>query len=228
MSRGRLGVFAKAPRAGRVKTRLVPPLSLEQAARLYDALLSDVLVASAEAAQRLDLEPVLYFDPPDARSGFEARVPPGFRLLPQVGPGLAERMAHAFAEAEAAGCPLMLLRGSDSPALDLARLEAALAALEGGADVVMTPDQGGGYALIGMKKHHPSLFAIAMSTSTVLNETMSRAQAAGLRIASTEASFDLDVASDLRALDALPPEKASVLCPRTVRFVASLRALGVL
>lgn len=228
MTRGRLGIFAKAPRAGRVKTRLCPPLSLEQAAALYDALLADVLAASAEAARRLRLEPVLYFDPPDARGLFEARVPDGFRLAPQVGPTLAARMAAAFIGTETEGRPLMLLRGSDSPALDAELLEEALARLDRGADLVLTPDQGGGYALIGMKRHHPSLFEVALSTPTVLNETLSRAQAAGLRASLTRPTFDLDVAADLAALDALPAKKSSVICPRTVAFVASMRSRAVL
>ncbi|MEZ4332096.1 MAG: TIGR04282 family arsenosugar biosynthesis glycosyltransferase [Myxococcota bacterium] len=228
MIRGRLGIFAKAPGAGRVKTRLSPPLSAEQAARLYDAMLTDVLLASAEAARRLSLEPVVYFDPPDARSHFEARVPDGFALREQVGPTLAERMAEAFRTAEVEGVPLLLLRGTDSPALDVAHCREAIDRLDRGADVVLTPDQGGGYALIGMKKHHPTLFGIALSTPTVLIETLSRSEKAGIQVRLTRATFDLDVAADLRALDALSPEESSVLCPHTVACVRSLRSLSVL
>ena len=58
-----------------VKTRMIPPLSSEQAATLYDAMLADVLTASADFAQRLDLEPILHFGPLDARPEFERRAP---------------------------------------------------------------------------------------------------------------------------------------------------------
>lgn len=228
MIRGRLGLFAKAPCAGRVKTRMSPPLSAEQAAGLYDAMLTDVLHASAEAARRLALEPVLYFDPPEARSVFAARVPEAFALRAQRGPSLAARMAEAFRTAEIEGAPFLLLRGSDSPALDADHLREAIDRLEGGADVVLTPDQAGGYAMIGMKRHHPTLFEVVLSTATVLNETLSRSERAGLRSWLTRPTFDLDVSSDLRALDALPPEKSSVLCPHTVACVRSLRSLVVL
>ncbi|MFO0689468.1 MAG: TIGR04282 family arsenosugar biosynthesis glycosyltransferase [Myxococcota bacterium] len=228
MRRGRLAVFAKAPRPGRVKTRLTPVLSPEQAAAFYEAMLADVLVASLDFASRLGLEPCLYFDPPEARAELAARAPEGFGLRAQRGADLAERMANAFAEAHASGCPALLLRGSDSPALGLELVEEALVRLEAGADLVLTPDQGGGYALIGMKEPRAALFELRLSTATVLDETLARARDLGLRAERTPATFDLDLPSDLARLDALPPDRSSDLCPRTVGFHRSLRRIGVL
>lgn len=246
MRRGRLSVFAKAPRPGRVKTRLTPALSPEQAAAFYEAMLTDVLVASLDFARRLELEPCLQFDPPEARDDFAARAPQGFRLLPQRGSDLAERMANAFSgtleghEARDAGesgqpgdagearCPALLLRGSDSPALDFGTVEEALIRLEAGADLVLTPDQGGGYALIGMKKPRIALFELTLSTASVLAETLERARALGLAVALTRPSFDLDVPADLARLDELPPGRSLDLCPRTVGFLGTLRRIGVL
>jgi len=228
VSRGWLSVFAKAPRPGRVKTRLSPPLSPDQAAALYAAMLDDVLEASAGFARRLDLEPVLHFDPPDARAEFETRAPRAFRLRVQHGAGLAERMANAFAEAAAAGVERMILRGSDSPGLDFDHVKDALARLEGGDDLVLTPDQGGGYVLIALREPHKELFELPMSTGSVLSDTLARARSLGLGASLTRASFDLDRPADLDQIDSLPRHRSSVLCPRTVEMVGALRKFAVL
>jgi glycosyltransferase A (GT-A) superfamily protein (DUF2064 family) len=214
VSRGWLSVFAKAPQ--------------ESAAALYAAMLADVLVASVAFAQRLGLSPVLHFDPPDAQAEFERVAPAGYRLRPQRGSGLAERMANAFDEAAAEGAERMLLRGSDSPGLDLPVVAAALAGLEAGSDLVLTPDQGGGYALIALKEPRRELFEVVLSTGSVLEETLARARAIGLFASLTPATFDLDVVGDLARFDDLPPDRASVLCPRTVEIIRDFRARAVL
>lgn len=228
MSRGRLAVFAKAPWAGRVKTRLCPPLALEQAASLYASMLDDVLEVSVGFARELGLEAWLHFEPEEARAEFAARSPLGFQLETQRGPDLARRMANAFARAAEAGCERMLLRGSDSPGLDFETVVDALGRLDAGADLVLTPDQGGGYALIGLKKPRNALFEVAMSTTSVLDETLARARALGLSTALTRASFDIDQVGDLSRVEALPAARSSVLCPRTVESIRALRAKIVL
>lgn len=228
MSCGWLSVFAKAPRPGRVKTRFVPPLSPEQAAAFYDAMLADVLRASADFASRLGLEPVLHFDPPEAMSEFARREPGVYHLHPQRGRDLAARMANAFEHGAASGVSRMLLRGSDSPGLDLPVVEDAVARLDSGDDLVLTPDQGGGYALIALKKPREELFDIPMSTGCVLDETVARARALGLSVSLTRPTFDLDDAADLAWIDSLSPEQSSVLCPRTVEILETFRRGGVL
>ncbi len=228
MSRGWLSVFAKAPQPGRVKTRLSPPLSPESAASFYAAMLEDVLRASAAFARRLGLEPVLHFDPPGARAELERHTPHGYRFRPQRGGGLAERMANAFEEAAAEGVERVLLRGSDSPGLDFPLVAAALAGLDAGDDLVLTPDQGGGYALIALKEPRRELFDVVLSTGSVLEETRARAQALGLAVSLTPATFDLDIVADITRLEALPPDRSSVLCPRTVEIVRDFRARAVL
>ena len=228
MTRGWLIVFAKAPRPGLVKTRMAPPLNLGQAARLYEAMLADVLDASARFAAALDLEAVLAFHPPDAVAEMIGRTPPGFRLQVQRGVGLAERMANAFAEAAAAGAPFAILRGSDSPGLEKAHIEAATLHLDGSADVVLTPDGSGGYAVVGQRAPDPRIFDVPMSTDDMVDQTVARCEALGLRIHQTKPTFDLDEAGDLTALDAWPQERSSDLCPRTVEAIADLRKSGVL
>ena len=222
MSRGWLIVFAKAPRPGLVKTRMSPPLSLDQCAELYSAMLADVLEASRDFAERLDLVPVLGFHPPEAVDELIGGVPAGFRLQAQRGGDLGERMANAFAEAAAAGAERIFLRGSDSPALEFSVFEEAMNRLSAGDDVVLTPDQSGGYAMIGMCTPQPEVFETAMSTSEVLDQAIQIARSLGLRSSITASGFDLDTVADFRCLDELTSAQRLDLCPRTVELISSL------
>ena len=228
MTRGWLIVFAKAPRPGLVKTRMSPPLSLDQATKLYEAMLADVLHASAGFAAEFDLEAVLAFHPPDAVGEMIARVPSAFRLQVQKGLGLADRMANAFAEASAAGAPFALLRGSDSPGLDRTHIEASTLRLAEGADVVLTPDGGGGYAMIGQGAADSRIFDVPMSTDDMIDRTVALCRDLGLAVHQTKATFDLDEIGDLTAFDTMTRERSLDLCPRTVEAIAELRKSGVL
>jgi len=228
LSRGCLIVFAKAPRVGRVKTRLVPPLSFEQATAFYDAMLRDVLDATARFAAELDLEPVLAVDPPSAVEELRARTPSAFRIRAQRGAGLGERMANAFAEAFATGAPRVLLRGSDSPGLSAAHVSEMLDALEAEHDLVVCPDRGGGYAMIGQGGPEPGIFDVPMSTPEVLGDTLALAEGLGLRHTVIASTFDLDTAADIVHLDDLIRVKALDLCPRTVETRERLRSDRVL
>jgi rSAM/selenodomain-associated transferase 1 len=228
MSRGWLIVFAKSPRPGLVKTRMSPPLTLEQAAELYEAMLADVLDASLRFANELELDPVLAFYPADAASEFMTRVPAGYRLQEQRGLDLNDRMANAFAEAAAAGVTRILLRGSDSPALDLEVHQAVLDGLDIGDDLVLTPDQSGGYALIGMRTARPAVFELPMSTDQVMEQTLFAARAIGLQSSLTKAGFDLDQVGDFHCFDALPSQTLLDLCPRTVESISSAPLRDVL
>jgi len=228
LSRGWFIVFAKAPRPGLVKTRLSPPLSLDQSAELYEQMLADVLEASGRFAREFDLEPVLAFHPPGAANELIQFAPPGFRLQVQRGFGLAERMANAFAEGAAAGARWVLLRGSDSPALGQAHVETAVRRLEAGDDLVLTPDMGGGYAMVGLREPCAELFDVPMSTHEMLGLTLDIANRLGLKRSTTAPVCDLDTAADLATLDSLSEEESSDLCPRTVEAIAALRVDGVL
>lgn len=228
MSRGWFIVFGKAPRPGLVKTRLSPPLTLEQSASLYQEMLIDVLDASLEFARDLDLDPVLAFHPPEAAMEMIECVPAGFRLQRQVGGGLGERMANAFAEAAAAGAERVLLRGSDSPAVSGAIFDQAMQFLDEGADIALSPDQGGGYAVVGMRSPHRTLFDLPMSTDRVLDQTIRFAEAEGLVVRKTHSVFDLDIVDDFGAFDGLSETERLDLCPRSVQAISLLRSDGVL
>jgi glycosyltransferase A (GT-A) superfamily protein (DUF2064 family) len=200
-----------------------PPFSLEESADLYAEMLGDVLVASDHFAEQLDLEPVLAFHPPDAVRELVHRAPPRYRLQAQRGSDLAERMAHVCLEAAAAGAARLLIRGSDSPTLSFARVAEVMAGLDAGDDVVITPDQGGGYSLIGLRALEPRLFEVSMSRPSVLEETLARARALGLRATKTASAFDLDEVGDFHFfsdwLREHPDPDSAGLCPRTVQFL---------
>jgi rSAM/selenodomain-associated transferase 1 len=215
---GVLVVFAKAPRPGRVKTRMCPPLSPVEAAEFYAAMLADVLEASAVVAAQLDLEPVLAAHPPEALGELARRAPPPYRVVPQRGGDLGQRMDCAVREAAAGGARRILLRGSDSPGLEPSRVAAALADLEE-CDVALSPDRDGGYNLIGLRAPAPGLFAHPLSTGAVLEDTLAAAAGLGLRARVQEPAFDLDVLADLRWLAALRGSPAEAHCRRSVAWV---------
>ena len=125
-------------------------------------------------------------------------------------------MAAAVNDAAAAGELPVLLRGSDSPALSESAIVAALAALED-ADLVVSPDLDGGYGLVGLRRPVRGLFDHAMSTPSVLSDTLSNAQRAGLRTARLPAHFDIDRIDDLRHL-AAARARVPCACPRTLAY----------
>ena len=211
-------VFAKAPRPGRVKTRLSPPWSLRQAADFYAAMLCDVLSATAEFAGALDLDAVIAVDPWNLRDAVAAVTPARFRLIPQRGADLSSRMSWAVREVAGSGARRILLRGSDNPTLDEASLREALEALAE-CDLVLQPGRDGGYGLVGLGAPAPGLFDHPMSSASVLEDTLANARRMGLRPRVTEPGFDIDWPDDLDQLAAARAAGACVTCPRTLAFL---------
>jgi hypothetical protein len=217
---GAVVVFARQPVAGRVKTRLSPPLSPAQAAELYHEMLADVLAATAGFAARLRLAPVLAVAPASACAELARRAPAAYQVVAQRGPDLPARMTWAVAEQAAAGRDPILLRGSDSPALDGAAFEEAVLALDDH-DLAVCPDLDGGYSLIGLREPAPGLFDHPMSTARVLDDTLARARGLGLRVHVQPPRFDLDRFDDLRWLAAARADGCDALCPRTLAWLDS-------
>ncbi|MDJ0786828.1 MAG: TIGR04282 family arsenosugar biosynthesis glycosyltransferase [Myxococcota bacterium] len=211
-----LVVFAKEPVPGQVKTRLSPPLTPEQAAALYAEMLADVLDTSARWARAHSLSPFLSLHPGEAAG--RVPHPETFRIEPQVGVGLAERMENAAAARFAEGYGPVLLRGSDSPALGEATLEAALHALTRH-DVVLCPDRDGGYNLVGLSRPTPGLFDHPMSTGSVLADTIANARRAGRTHQVLEPGFDIDTIEDLERLKKAREQDAAGECPRTLAWL---------
>ena len=215
-TRSVLALFAKAPVPGQVKTRLCPPLRPEQAAELYEAMLLDILDQHRDAAG-LDL--ALWYTPAEACAWFEARAPRGYALHVQQGTALAPRMSALFRRHAEQGYTRIVLRGTDSPSLPAARFAESFTALEH-ADLVLCPDRDGGYNLIGLRGPADALFELEMSTSNVLQWTVDRARAMGMRVELLAPHHDVDTAADLKLL-------ADELCERgTPRTRAWLSRAG--
>jgi rSAM/selenodomain-associated transferase 1 len=197
-----LVVFAKAPVAGQVKTRLIPALGALGAAQLAQRLLQHA-VGQSVAAGLGSVE--LCVSPDVSHPSFLALASRHGLALTEQGSGdLGQRMHRALARRLATD-PGVLLIGTDAPALDAAVLREAARALQTH-DAVFVPALDGGYALVGLRRQAPELFAnIAWSTPQVMAATRHRAQAAGLRWAELPALGDVDVPDDLVHLKHLQP-----------------------
>jgi rSAM/selenodomain-associated transferase 1 len=200
-------VLAKAPVAGRSKTRLCPPLELTEAALLAEAALKDTLrvVASVPRVRRalaLEGEPGPWLSP-------------GFELVSQRQGGLADRLAGAFADV---GAPAVLV-GMDTPQIAPDQLVGALEALATpGVDAVLGPATDGGYWTIGLKRADDRVFEdVPMSSAQTCAAQRVRLAALGMRTGELAELRDVDTIDDARTVAAQAPE---------TRFAAALAALG--
>lgn len=180
-----MGVFAKQPIPGQVKTRLCPPLSELQAADLYRVCLEETVTRMTSSARRV----ILFYD--GDQSWFAANFP-DLERRPQVEGDLGRRMARALQELFVAGGQRVALIGSDSPDLPLTQVDAAFAALQQ-LDAVTIPVVDGGYVLVGCRKPCSRLFdKIDWSTGEVLRQTWERARQMGLDYGEVGGWEDLD------------------------------------
>jgi rSAM/selenodomain-associated transferase 1 len=214
MSRSVL-IVAKAPVPGRAKTRLVPPLTAEQAAALQEALLLDTVEACRAEAPETAL---LHADPSEAPA-LAQLVGPDVPLVLQEGRGLGDALRLGMARRLADG-PTALV-SSDIPGLPPGSVTRAFTLLETeGCDVVLGPALDGGYWLIAMRSPSDAPFdAIPWSTPAACAVTVERCREAGLAVATIETWRDVDTPVDLafllRDVDDLP-------APRTIRALRTL------
>ncbi len=189
-------VVAKAPQAGRTKTRLCPPCTPGEAARLAEAALCDTLAAVAAAPAR---RRVL------ALAGeVGGWLPDGFRVVRQRGSGLGERLAHALTAARGPA----LVVGMDTPQLTPRLLECAAARLvEPDVDAVLGAALDGGYWTIGLRRPDPAVFrGVPMSSNDTCSAQRGRLRRLGLLWAELPALRDVDTIADARAVAAAAPE----------------------
>jgi len=191
-------VFAKAPRPGEVKTRLIPLLGAEGAVDLHVRLVKHALETAAAASLRaveLHCAPVAS-DPFLQSCGSRY----GVTLRAQAGDGLGTRMHAALTQALAAYARVLLI-GSDCPALTPRHLQQAERALRDGADAVFVPCEDGGYALIGLKRVDANLFEdIAWGSDRVMSETRARLKQLGWNWRELETLWDVDRPEDYQRL----------------------------
>jgi rSAM/selenodomain-associated transferase 1 len=191
-----LGLFAKWPEPGRVKTRLAAATSAGWAADVARAFLRDLAVRLAGVGDRR----VLAFAPRDAGALFADAMGASFALVPQSDGDLGRRLATFFTDEFAAGAAAIVVIGTDSPTLPNAFIDQAFAALEQ-ADVALGPATDGGYYLVGCARRVPPIFdGISWGGPTVLAETVARLAEPAWRLALLPPWYDVDTLDDWRML----------------------------
>ncbi len=191
-----LVIMAKAPEAGRAKTRLTPPLSASEAAELSRCFLLDTIERVREVR---DVAPVIAHDPPESAPLFAA-LAPEFALRAQQGPDLGARMAECIAAGLAAGAPAVVLIGTDAPHVPAEHIGLAVRLLgEGAHDVAIGPSEDGGYYLIGLRRPQRELFE---------------------SIALLPPCYDVDTPETLARLEAELAGSGGKAAPRTWQFLA--------
>lgn len=200
-------VMAKAPVAGRVKTRLCPPCTPAEAAAIAEAALADTLdaVSACGASRRivaLDGAPGPW-------------LPPGFEVIPQVGGGFDRRLAAAWAAAGGAGVQI----GMDTPQVTPALLDRALGSLDD-TSAALGPAVDGGWWAIALRRPDPRVFlGIPMSTDATGAAQHARLHSLGLSVTTLPALVDLDTVADIPAVT----ESGTA-----IRTAAQARRIGML
>jgi rSAM/selenodomain-associated transferase 1 len=203
-----LAVIAKAPMAGASKTRLSPPLTVEQAASLAEAALRDTLAAVLAACAATRRVLILEGQP-------GPWLPGGLEVIPQRGAGLDERLASAFVDLSEPA----LIVGMDTPQASPALLDRGLRLLER-TPAVLGPASDGGYWAIGLRTPEPrAILAVPMSSVDTLAAQRRRLEALGLARGELPELRDVDTYSD--ALEVAQQAPAS-------RFAEALAALSPL
>jgi uncharacterized protein len=235
-----LAVMTKAPQAGRVKTRLVPPLTPEEAAELNKCFLRDTAAAISSVCRQHPVSDahafhsemasvangIAVYTPVGAESAYNDILPADFSLLPQRGDRFGERLYFAVEDLFKCGFGAVCLIDSDSPTVPAENFAEAVELLSTHQDrVVLGPSDDGGYYLIGVKKPHRHLFEqIDWSTERVLEQTMRRATEVGLETRLLPTGYDVDDGTSLQRLcnDVMADTTASGIAPHTREFLASL------
>ena len=211
-------LFSKPATPGRVKTRLAPALGAERAAELHAAFVHDVVASLMLGDFGLRVLWALDGDsPPTVLLPVEAR---GLDWRRQQGDSLGDRLFQALRDA-AEDAPFVGAVGSDHPEIGRTQVEGAFRRLEDGADVVLGPVPDGGYYLIALRRNaiHRRLFDdVPWSTDAVFDVTVDRCRELGLELATLPAGHDIDVPSDLEALERRLSRSDG--CPATRQLLA--------
>jgi uncharacterized protein len=225
-----LAVMTKAPRAGEVKTRLVPPLTPDQAAELNKCFLYDTVTAISSAISNNNACGIAVYTPIGTELAYADILPSNFSLLPQRGDRFGERLYFAALDLFKCGFESVCLIDSDSPTVPPENFAQAVKLLQRSGDrVVLGPCEDGGYYLIGLKKPkpHKELFErIDWSTERVLAQTRQRAREIGLEVKLLPVGYDVDDSASLQRLckELLTGKQSDTVAPRTRKFLRDIIA----
>lgn len=223
-----LTVMTKAPEAGQVKTRLVPPLTPDEAAELNKCFLRDTAAAISSVITDNEACGIAAYTPLGAEAVYNYILPADFDLLPQRGVSFGERLYFAAEDLLRCGFDSVCLIDSDSPTLPARNFSKAIRILKMPGDrIVLGPCDDGGYYLIGLKKPHRDLFEqIDWSTERVFEQTRARAGKIGLEVEVLAHGYDVDDAASLCRLckELLNQSTSDSVAPSTRKFLAAIVA----
>jgi len=203
-----IAVMAKASAPGRAKTRLVPPLTFDEAAALNTAFLQDVtdnmLLAARHAAPKAGIAGYAAYGPPGSEDFFRGALPASIGLIAAWLPNFGDCLFHTIREIFARGHAAAVVLNSDSPTLPTTLLNETAEVLARPDDrAVLGPSSDGGYYLLGLKEPHRRLFEdIAWSTERVAEQTRARAREIDLDVHLLPVWYDVDDIESLRRLHA--------------------------
>lgn len=232
-------VFAKHPKAGKVKTRLVPPLTYEEAKELYVCFVKDALIQYARIAEQLNVRIFLFISPENAVAYFSEMLGQlgdmGFsnhkiQMRLQTGTHLGEKIFDAFSVVFSEGYETAVITGTDHPTMPDDFLVQAFTCLDDRhTDSVIGPTKDGGFYLLGLKEIQKPYFEnVEWSTSRVFKQTLLNLKSVLKSIVTLPEWYDVDEKKSLdQVLDEigmLEDDKAPVY---TKQFLKQLKAVEV-
>jgi rSAM/selenodomain-associated transferase 1 len=226
-----IAVMAKASAPGRTKTRLVPPLTFDEAARLNTVFLQDIAANLLATRQKVRITGYMAFGPPGSEAFFHRHLPSAIGLIDVWFPDFGECLFAAIQALIERGHASAVVLNSDSPTLPGSVLvQTAEILARGGDRAVIGPASDGGYYLLGLKHAHRRLFEdIAWSTDQVARQTLQRAREIGLDVHVLPTWYDVDDIAALRTLvaelrdgSAFDPRLRSNQPARTAALLESL------
>lgn len=195
-----IAVMAKASRPGRTKTRLVPPLTYEEAADLNTVFLKDAFANIAAAGRRTQIRAFAAYGPMGEEAFFDHLREDTPELIPAVFPNFGDCLFAGIEGMFEAGCSSACVLNADTPDLPTDYLVRCAQELAAGRDrVVIGPADDGGYYILGISRPHRRLFQdVEWSTPRVFAQTLRRAAELGLEVMTLPSWSDIDDASSLR------------------------------
>jgi len=202
-------IMMRYPRPGIVKTRLAKQIGELPAALAYRACVQRLVNEFNKLP--MAVRRYICLDGHDDIGPTRKWIGPGFRYLTQYNGDLGQRLEDVISTLLSHGNRKAIVMASDTPGISSKIIMQAAGLLDDN-DIVIGPDKGGGYYLIGMKKMYYQLFqGISWSTSSVLSQTLELAAKLGLRTCLLPRLTDIDTAEDIMNYARQQPEVATEL-----------------